>query len=62
MNNADYAIVREDQLPRQFLKFHDSFISAQREALRLCEKERTTFLVLKVVGRADIKSATYTIL
>lgn len=57
-----FAVVRntqtEDTLtyPFKFSKFHVTQLAAVEEAMRLAEKEKDRFLVLKVVGMAQIKS------
>lgn len=40
---------------KYFTKFHDTLEEAKAETERLCRKERTTFLVLKVVGECHVE-------
>ena len=54
MNQSQYAVVKDAGV-FSFTKFHDTLDEAKAEAIRLAEKEQREFLVLKLVGYADVK-------
>jgi hypothetical protein len=56
MESERYAVVRFGQHKYQFSKFHECFDEAKREAMRLSEIERDRFIVLKVVGFAELQA------
>jgi len=58
MDKEMYAVVNIGPRPGpyRFSVFHETLEEAQAEAVRICEKERAKVLVLKVVGRAEVKA------
>jgi hypothetical protein len=58
-----YAVVRlvrqlnrNDDIIKEFTKFHDTFEKAKDEAERLCKQEQRPFIILEVVGSVYIKN------
>ena len=57
--NVKYAVVKESQDPMQFSSWHETLESARKEAERLCQKDKATFIVIRTVGEASFKSVQW---
>ena len=55
INEVKYAVVREQPMNMCFSQFHDSLELAQKEAERLARKDQATFLIIKVIGYAEVE-------
>lgn len=54
-----YAVVREN-VEFRFTKWHDTLEQAKAEAERLCRKERSVFVVLKMVACCSVEEIPVT--
>ena len=53
MNPEQFCVVNAQAIPYRFELFHDTLDKAKTEALRLSQKEKKKFIVLKIVGYAE---------
>lgn len=55
MTDIKYAVVREQPTNMVFSNWHNDVESAQKEAERLARKDRNRFLIIKLVGYAEVE-------